>query len=702
MPLREDQKIQVQQATDVVRLIGEHIALRPRGKEFLGLCPFHDDKNPSLHVNPAKQIYKCFSCGAGGDVFSFVQNYHKMTFPEAIRHLAERAGIKLEETRRPEGASQGPSDRERVLAANQLAVGYFRVLYRHAEVGQIARKYVEERHINAEMVEAFQIGYAADAWDGLTAMIRQKNWDRSAFELAGLVSPRQNGDGHYDRLRHRLIFPICDALGRPIAFGGRKLRAEDEPKYLNSPETMLFNKSATLFGLHLAKKAIIDARTAVIVEGYTDVIACHQAGVRNVVATLGTALTPQHVNELRRYCQKVILVYDGDEAGQKASDRAIEVFLTGELDVALAILPDELDPAEVFELPDGMEIWEKAMHGATLALDFQFQQVRQQFAAAEGVTGRQKLVENYLQRLSHAGLANMSPVRRAVVIQRLSEMLHMNQAAVQDLLKRLAPARVPRPVTGPIGPGTTGMQGASGAAGGPAAGTGGHAGGAGRPGKSPASAGSGDNSVNVPEGRTGLPVSPTRNPGEFAPQNEGANIASSRFGNRLKALVQAERNLIGCLLSRPALFHLALPDGRTLDEAITPTDLFSEDGKRLYERLYTLLGEGAEVTLTSLLADLASSGEQEQANLLTLAESEVDAATQGNPEQVVSMLRAAASAIRDHYRDQEYQESRQRIMTGTGENDQAPDLQQQARQVDRLLEQHKTSASPRRIARIGP
>ncbi|MCX5659219.1 MAG: DNA primase [Planctomycetota bacterium] len=684
MPLRDDQKLQVQQATDVVRLIGEHIALRPRGKEFLGLCPFHDDKNPSLHVNPAKQIYKCFSCGAGGDVFSFAQNYHKMTFPEALRHLAERAGIKLEEYRRPDGAaSTGPSDRERVLAANQLAVSYFRALYRHPEVGQGAREYVDQRHINAAMVEAFQIGYAADAWDGLVAMIQKKNWDRSAFELAGLVSARQNADGHYDRLRHRLIFPICDALGRTIAFGGRKLRAEDEPKYLNSPETMLFNKSATLFGLHLAKKAIIDSRTAVIVEGYTDVIACHQAGVRNVVATLGTALTPQHVSELRRYCQKVVLVYDGDEAGVKASDRAIEVFLTGELDVALAILPDEYDPAEVFEQPNGTEIWQAAMDGATLALDFQFSKVRQQFNAAGGVTDRQRLIETYLQRLSQAGLSHMTPLRRAVVIQRLSDMLHMNEGTIQELLKRLPPSRTP--ATPGFAPGTgPGMAGKATTAGSNPSGVG-------EQGNRAVLAGS-----NSPSGPTG----PNRTPADKGDHNRAQDIASPRFGNRIKALTQAERHLIGCLLSRPALFHLALSDGRMFDEAVTPGEFVSEDGKRLYERLYQLLGDGAEVTLQSLLADLASAGEQDQANLLTLAESEVDESTQGNPEQIVAMLRAAADAIRGHHRDQKYQETRQRILTG--EADQEPDLQQQARQVDRLLEQHKTSASPRRIARIGP
>ena len=325
MAVQEDQKIQVQQATDIVRLIGEQVSLRPKGKEFAGLCPFHDDKNPSMFVSPAKQIYKCFSCGAGGDVFTFVTQYHKMTFPEALSFLAERAGIRLEARGGRGGGEAKQGERGRISQANTLAVGFFRALYRHAEHGRSGREYVAKRGISPEMVEAFEIGYAPDRWDGLSMTIAQKNWDLGAFELAGLVKARERGgepasgeaSGHYDRLRHRLIFPIFDAIGRPIAFGGRKLREADEPKYLNSPETALFNKSATLYGLHLAKKPIIDSRTAVIVEGYTDVIACHQAGVRNVVATLGTALTAEHVRELRRYAEQVVLVFDGDAAVRK-------------------------------------------------------------------------------------------------------------------------------------------------------------------------------------------------------------------------------------------------------------------------------------------------------------------------------------------------------------------------------------------------
>ena len=237
MSVGNDQKLQIQQATDIVRLIGEQISLQPKGKEFVGLCPFHNDKRPSLSVSPAKQIYKCFACSAGGDVFSFVMNYHKMTFPETLKYLAERAGIKLESAKRSWGEqAESATDRQQIVRANELAVRYYASVLKQPD-SRVARDYIQQRGISAAMVEVFQIGYAPDQWDGLSLVIGQRGWDRRGFELAGLISQRKQGNGHYDRLRHRLIFPILDALGRPVAFGGRRIREEDEPKYLNSPET---------------------------------------------------------------------------------------------------------------------------------------------------------------------------------------------------------------------------------------------------------------------------------------------------------------------------------------------------------------------------------------------------------------------------------------------------------------------------------
>ncbi len=648
MPSRDDQKNEVQQATDIVRLIGEQVSLKARGKEFLGLCPFHDDKNPSMHVSPTKQIYKCFSCGAGGDVFSFVMNYHKMSFPDALKLLAERAGIKLVQGRG--GGSQeeeSPTERQRIARANSQAVEFFRALLRHPDHGRTARDYIAKRRISAEMVEAFQIGYAADRWDGLAMMINEKAWDVQAFAMAGLISPRERSHdldrpSFYDRMRHRLIFPIFDAIGRPIAFGGRKLRDEDEPKYLNSPETVLFNKSATLYGLHLAKKPIIDTKTAVIVEGYTDVIACHQAGIRNVVATLGTALTLQHVQALRHFAEKVVLIYDGDEAGQKAADRAVEIFLTGEMDVAFVVLPEGVDPAELFEMPDGVEQWNKSIAASVDALEFQFRRVRVQLDAATTVTGRQRVAEEYLTKLASFGLSQTNVIRKAMVIQRLASMLHLSEQTIQDLLKRLAPVRRsqnPRIST------ENGVQSGS------------------------------DNEID----------------------NLRADVASPQSQHKMKALARAERQVIGCLLREPGLFHQMLSDGRTLDEAVTPAELITPIGQRLYGSLHQRLSDGIEFTMSTVLADLASQNQTDLTALATQAEAEVEAAA-GDAAHLRQILIAAGDAIRQYREEIEYIGVRQSFEDKSGKgfvnDDQGSEL------LRKLIEHRRTHPSPTRIARL--
>ncbi len=383
---RDHFKLEVQAASDIVSLIGEHVAVKPRGREFISLCPFHDDKNPSMTISPAKQIYKCFSCGAGGDVFSFVMDYHKMSFPEALRFLADRANLKMPESGSGGGKPEDPdkpSLRQRLTTVHQAAQRFFQKMLADPEQGAQARQYLADRGISAAMIEAFAIGYAPDTWDALAQKAASAGADLEALRQAGLISPRQE-DGDYDRFRHRLMFPIFDAIGRPIAFGGRILPGstrEDnaDAKYLNSPEHPLFNKSATLFGLHVARKPIMDSHTAIIVEGYTDVIGCHQAGVTNAVATLGTALTEQHAVLLRRYCDHVILVFDGDEAGLKAADRALGVFFDEPLDISIAVLPDGKDPADLLRDGEGLTQWDHLMSTARDAMGFQFDRIRAAF-----------------------------------------------------------------------------------------------------------------------------------------------------------------------------------------------------------------------------------------------------------------------------------------------------------------------------------
>ncbi len=651
MPIRDDIKDRVQQATDIVRLIGEQVVLRKKGKEFAGLCPFHDDKNPSMQVSPIKQIYKCFSCGAGGDAFSFVMNYHKMTFPEAIKHLADRAGIEVVEQgagARDPGA--GPSERERLRQANAQVLEFFRALLKHQEHGQAAREYIERRGISPEMVSDFQIGYAPDGWDKLVQTIEHHGWDLAGLEMAGLVSVRDSG-GHYDRLRHRLIFPIFDAIGRPIAFGGRKLREEDEPKYLNSPETKLFNKSATLYGLHLAKKPIIDAKTAVIVEGYTDVIACHQGGARNVVATLGTALTGEHVTELRRYAEKVVLIFDADEAGQKAADRAVELFLTGDLDVAIAILPDGLDPADLMAQENGRQQWDDAVDSAQDALTYQFNRLSERLDAAATVTGRQNVADAYLTQLAQLGLARTGALRRALVVQKLSGLLHMGEQAVSDLLqsKTARLSRRPSPADLPL-------------------------------------------HTSEPGGESGQ-----GSMAQMADDNVGDEVAPAESRRRLKAIELAERQLIGCLIRDNGRFGQVLADGRTFDQAVSPADLMTSDNRRLYQRVYDRLSRGESVVLNSLLGGLAADGEQGLSDIATQADADVDAATGGREDQLGQLLMLASQALLSHRREAQYQQTRQALASST---DTDPDTSDQAQLLRQMIEHRRDNPSPVRIARV--
>lgn len=643
---RDDQKRQIQDSTDIVRLVGEQVAIKPRGKEFIGLCPFHEDHSPSMYVSPVKQIYKCFSCGAGGDVFAFVMNYHKMTFPEALKYLADRAGIELVAFR-PDSQhhhdSQSPTDRKRISAANVLAVEFYQALLRHPEHGKVAREYIQQRGISADMVEAFQLGYAADRWDGLAVTVDSKKWDKEGFEKAGLIGSRREGPGFYDRLRHRLIFPISDALGRPIAFGGRKLRAEDEPKYLNSPETDLFNKSATLYGLHLAKKSIIDTRVAVIVEGYTDVIACHQAGVSNVVATLGTALTAQHVMELRRYAQKVVLVYDGDVAGQKAADRALEVFLTGSLDVAIAVLPDGLDPADLLSQEGGKDRWAKSIANATDALAFQLGRVQGQLKATDTVTGRETVIQEYLRRLAQMGLAQTGSIRRSMILAKLSDLLNVGQDELAVQLKQLAPSNRfattnPSPATG--------------------------------------SQGNWGNSSENPD----------------------QNLAPGQSASRINTALPAEAQLVGCLLREPDLFHQPLTDGRHLDEAIVPEDMTDSPVRELYSLLYDRLGSGEKPALRELVSDLVVDGRQDLADLATTLEHSVEQGLMNHDDKLPAMLVASAQNILRYHMQREHKETRQQLMNQLRQTD--TDVTIEDDLLRKITEQRRANPSTIRIARF--
>lgn len=435
-----DDRQRVLDATDIVRLVGEHLSLKAKGREFVGLCPFHDDHKPSMFVAPHKQIYHCFSCGAGGNAIDFMINYHRIDFREALRLLAERGGIELAP---PKKRDDAPTDeagaeisRADLTRANQLALDFFRTILKHPEHGAAARAAVEARGISPEMAERFELGAAPDRWEGLLLTARKRGFAPAVMLEAGLARARSSeGGGHYDAFRNRLIFPILDQIGRPMAFGGRIIDPEDEPKYINSPETRLFDKSSTLYGIRQAFRAIQTERRAIVTEGYTDVIACHQQGFENVVATLGTALTPRHATVLRRLCDEVVLLFDGDAAGMKAADRAVEVFFAEPLDVKIAVLPDGQDPDDLFRTDGGKDRFTEAIESAADALEYRFERRKREMADA-GVSGRARMVQEDLQRLVELGLEGLNPIRRRLVIRRLASLAGVDEQTIIEAMPR--------------------------------------------------------------------------------------------------------------------------------------------------------------------------------------------------------------------------------------------------------------------------
>lgn len=331
-----DVREEIRSRVDILEVISEHVTLKRVGRNYMGLCPFHTEKTPSFSVSQEYQAYHCFGCGEHGDVFSFVMKVDGLTFPEALEKLAKRAGVDISRLQ-----TQQFSQKDQLVRINALAASYYRELLRRV---QTPMSYLKERGFADETIQEFRLGYAAPAWDGLTSFLTKKGINPADAARAGLLIKSERGDGYYDRFRNRIMFPILDIHEQVIGFGGRALSNEDQPKYLNSPETPLFNKTRALYGLHLARKKIAEADQAIVVEGYTDAIACHQAGFRNCVATLGTSLTREHISILSRFTKHIVLAYDADSAGVTAALRAASMFEEAGCDVRIARLPGGDDP----------------------------------------------------------------------------------------------------------------------------------------------------------------------------------------------------------------------------------------------------------------------------------------------------------------------------------------------------------------------
>jgi DNA primase len=438
---------EVRARNDIAEVIGSYLSIKNAGTRFKALCPFHKEKSPSFTISPDRQIYHCFGCGAGGDVIRFVQEYEKIDFMMALQMLADRAGMELHLEESGEGSSS--ADKRKLFQIHEgVSQLYQRILLEH-ESGEAGRAYLATRALQSQTVKDFQIGFAPDRFDALEKWAQQKKIPLELMEQAGLMIKSDKRDGYYDRFRNRLMFPIRDEAGRVIGFSGRAIvKDEKSGKYVNSPETPLFHKSRVLFAIDKARRAMADSRTAIVVEGQIDAIRCHEAGIANVVASQGTALTADHARMIRRYADEVILVLDADAAGQKAALRSSEAFIAEELSVRVASLPDGEDPDSLVR-DHGADALRSRIETAVSALDFLIDVLAKQgnLKTEAGVMRTARAVQALIVQAPGA-------VQRDRMVQHAAERLGLSSAALRrDMARkkeRPAPSAAPEVPAVPI------------------------------------------------------------------------------------------------------------------------------------------------------------------------------------------------------------------------------------------------------------
>ena len=418
---------QVRERTDVLTLIEQYVSLRKRGGRHIGLCPFHQEKTPSFGVDVQKGFWHCFGCGKGGDAFTFIMEMEKLTFGEAVERLAERAGLQPIATTL--FTQQRKEERDFLYEINAATAQAFSAALRGNSGGE-ARKYLAQRGISAEQAARFGLGYAPAGWDKLVSHLQKRKFSNALLVKAGVALERSSGDGYVDRFRNRLMIPIYDRQGRVVAFGGRALAADDQPKYLNTAETPIFQKSRMLYALNWASDAISKRGRAIVTEGYFDVIACHLGGFTEAVATLGTALGEEHVRMLRRFAERVYLVFDADSAGIDAALRSQLLFRQAEMDVRIVRLPAGHDPDTLLR-EQGAEAFERYLTESLSPVEFELEQLVAQHPARDS-EGRLRLF-----RAAAKLLQPLPKLDRAEYAVRLIERAIGSQGNVRDLQQAL-------------------------------------------------------------------------------------------------------------------------------------------------------------------------------------------------------------------------------------------------------------------------
>ena len=424
---------QIRDRIDIIDLISTYVSLSKAGQNYKGLCPFHSEKTPSFSVNPVRQMFYCFGCSVGGDAFTFLMKQEGMDFMEALRELSQRTGVVLPERRESAAKTTSGLARQRYYHLYELAASWYHRNLQEAPEGQVARDYLDQRGINRESWITYQLGYAPDGWNGLSRWLEGQSVKPEELIQAGLVVRKEKEDGSrvsiYDRFRSRVMFPIADPRGQVLGFGGRVMQDEASPKYLNSPETDLFFKGRSLYGMDKARQSAASSGLFYLVEGYFDVIALHQYGIANAVAPLGTALTPDHVQILRRLAPSVMLVFDGDAAGVGAALRTLDLFVNSGIDVWVLLLPAGEDP-DTFIRKNGVSAFRELEGQASTLLDFAIMSVLNK-AKKDSIQDRVKRADDILAILQKT----KNPIEKDEYLKVVSERLGIRQ----DLLRKRLP-----------------------------------------------------------------------------------------------------------------------------------------------------------------------------------------------------------------------------------------------------------------------
>lgn len=420
---------EIQLASDIVQILSEYVNLKQSGRNFLGLCPFHSEKTPSFTVNPEKKLFKCFGCGEGGTVFNFIMKQESMDFVEAVKFVASKSHIDLSLFDNRKKPPLSTTEKTGLFNVTNLAARFYHKILLDSDQGKAAREYLKKRHINDQSIKSFCLGYAPNNWDSFIKVCNGRKVSKNLLEKTGLIISKKEGHGYYDRFRNRLMFPIADARKNIVGFGGRALD-NSLPKYLNSPETLLFNKSHVLYGIDIAKNAISKQRKAILMEGYTDVIMAHQHGIEWSVAVMGTAVSRHHLRLLRQYCNEVILLLDSDIAGWKSSDRNLDIFIEEEFDVKIAQLPRDYDPCE-FLVAEGAEKFLACVNNAKDFFGFKIE-----MAASKWDTSTIRGKANAINDVLSTAMKVPDVVKRNVLIKWIAEQMSIDETTLRIQLKK--------------------------------------------------------------------------------------------------------------------------------------------------------------------------------------------------------------------------------------------------------------------------